>query len=192
MNPYLAVTLAMCVIIILSLAATAYLAVVFNRRARADMDAALSPLAAVIDGRVDVDEATVRGRYEGHLTEGRVTTAPMGGGRTFTVALIDGAGGTAWSWTLAGKPGEEPPPQWESREPSLAESIRPAVEAAGTRLRAGAGWVRIEYDPAPGHVRVSRPMRTRRDIPSADIFREQVAALKELADLNRRVQNPDA
>ena len=50
MNPYLATAIAMCAIVLISLAGTAYLAAMFNRRAKADMRARLDPLAAAIDG----------------------------------------------------------------------------------------------------------------------------------------------
>ena len=55
MNPYLATAIAMCAIVVLSLAGTAYLAAVMNRRAKEDLRARLDPLAAVIGGTTDID-----------------------------------------------------------------------------------------------------------------------------------------
>jgi len=87
-NPYLATAIAMCVIVLLSLAGTAYLAAVFNRRAKSDMQARLDPLAAAIDGVVDVEEARVEGRFHGQIAIGRVANAPGGFGRLFHVELV--------------------------------------------------------------------------------------------------------
>ena len=62
MNPYLSFSIAMCAVVIIALAGTAYLAAYFNRRSKNDMQAALEPLAQVIDGEIDVEEGLVKGR----------------------------------------------------------------------------------------------------------------------------------
>ena len=99
MDPYLATALAMCVIVLLSLAGTAYLAAMFNRRAKADLRERLEPLAAAIDGTIDLDEAKVEGRYQGQIAIGRMANAPGGFGRLFHVELVDAAGGEKWEWS---------------------------------------------------------------------------------------------
>ena len=55
MNPYLSFSIAMCGVVVIALAGTAYLAAYFNRRSKNDMEAALTPLAQVIDGEMDVE-----------------------------------------------------------------------------------------------------------------------------------------
>ena len=99
MNPYLATAIAMCVIVLLSLAGTAYLAAALNRRAKSDLQARLEPLAAAIDGAADVEEARVDGRFRGQIAIGRVTNAAGGFGRLFHVELVDSAGGMPWEWS---------------------------------------------------------------------------------------------
>jgi hypothetical protein len=81
MSPYVTFALAMCAIVFLALAGTAYMAVYFNRRAKADLQAALAPLADVIAGEIDLDEASVTGRYRGQIAQGLVATLPGGMGR---------------------------------------------------------------------------------------------------------------
>ncbi len=71
MNPYLSFSIAMCAVVIIALAGTAYLAAYFNRRSKNDMQAALEPLAQVIDGEIDVEEGLVKGRFDGQLAEGQ-------------------------------------------------------------------------------------------------------------------------
>ena len=48
MNPYLSFAIAMCAVVIIALAGTAYLSVYFNRRAKGDMERALQRSLAVI------------------------------------------------------------------------------------------------------------------------------------------------
>ena len=77
MNPYLSTAIAMCVIVLLSLAGTAYLAAALNRRAKNDLQARLEPLAAVIDGEVDLEEGCVEGRFQGQIAVARVANAAV-------------------------------------------------------------------------------------------------------------------
>jgi hypothetical protein len=191
-NPYLAFAIAMCVIVLLALAGTAYMAVFFNRRAKADLEAALRPLGEVIDGDVNVEEAFVKGRYAGHLTEGRVAQLAGGMGRVFHTSVIDGAGGSKWEWTVSRskEPGGPDSHDFEGPEGELKGGLLPLVQAvAGERSLAG-GWFRVEYDPGPGHVRLTRSMRTRRDLPDATAFRNYLDRLVAIADENRAVQHP--
>ncbi len=193
MSPYVSFALAMCVIILLALAGTAYMAIYFNRRAKADLAAALAPLAEIVGGTADVEEARVAGRYRGHIAEGRVRHTPGGMGRVFQALVIDGAGGNKWTWTMT-----------RSKDPSVADTA--AFEGASTELQdrlAGLlqelaahpslapTWLKVEYDPAPGHIMLTKPMRTRRDLPSAASFQAFLEALVDIADANRAIQHPD-
>ena len=83
----------MCIIVLLSLAGTAYLAVYFNRRAKDDLELRLEPIAETIDGQVNLDDARVDGRYHGQIAIARLANAPGGFGRLFHVELVDSAGG---------------------------------------------------------------------------------------------------
>jgi hypothetical protein len=191
MNPYLSFGLAMCAIVLLSLGLTAYLAVYFNRRAREDLAAALAPLAELLDGSVDLDDAGVRGRFAGHIASASVVQGPAGAGRYLATSLIDGAGGERWSWTarLAKKAGAEREIEFDAA-PDLASELRPPLEGLTGRRLTEPGWFRVEYDPGPGHVQYTRPMRTRRDLPGAEAFRTLLEDLVLLADANRRIQQP--
>ncbi|CAN5478167.1 hypothetical protein BH23CHL4_BH23CHL4_03050 [soil metagenome] len=194
MNPYLAFGLAMCAVLFLALAGTSYLAVYFNRKAKEDLEAALTPLAEVIEGEIDLEEASLSGRYRGHLTSAKVSTLPGGMGRVFLISLIDGAGGDPWQWTLtrskepggdpAGAFGDEPGPD------GLWEAAGSGLEAMITDPSLIEAWFRVAYDPAAGYVQLTRPMRNRRDIPSAGSFRHLLDALYAIAASNRAAQGP--
>ncbi len=190
MNPYLATAIAMTVIVLLSLAGTAYLAAVFNRRAKSDMQARLDPLAAAIDGVTDVEEARVEGRFNGQIAIGRVANAPGGFGRLFHVELVDAAGGEGWEWSSL--PQKKPPP----------DLIRTFEGDAGLQERLGVDFEELAtvvpddrkqrfgflYDPAAGMIRLTREMRTRLDIPEAELFTRQLEALHLVGEANRRAQ----
>jgi hypothetical protein len=180
----------MCAIVAIALFFTAYMAVVFNRRAKADLLAALTPLSEAISGEVDLEEASVSGRYQGHIATGRVANAGDGPGRVFLTAIIDGAGGSPWKYTLR-RP-KEPGSSIETTFVSPDESLRgeldgPVGEIAEWQL-AEPGWFRIEYDPAQGHVMLTRPMATRRAIPGHDVFDRQLKELVVVAAVNRAAQ----
>jgi hypothetical protein len=177
----------MCVILLLALVATAYLAVFFNRRAKADLQAALEPLAAAIEGTVNLDEAEVAGRWRGYPVYARMANASEGPGRVFQVDLVDAAGGLAWQYTSnpAGKGNDT-----RSVEFSGPAGSRQAVES---RIDAGApSFVdpeverfRVEYLVEQGFVRLVRAMRTRRDIPSLDTLVAELGMLADVAEANR-------
>ena len=194
MDPYLATAIAMCVIVAVSLALTAYLAVMFNRRAKADLAARLGPLAEAIGGKTDVEEAVVKGRHAGHIAFGRVANAPGGMGRLFHVEIVDAAGGEAWEWSSLPVKGAPEPRRTFEGDPTLerrlgvdwAELSRVVPDA--TRQRFG-----FAYDPARGMLRLTREMRSRLDIPDAPTFVAQLDALLRLGRANRRAQGaPDA
>ena len=179
----------MCAIVLISLAGTAYLAAVFNRRAKADMRARLDPLADAIDGTADVEEARLEGRYNGQIAMGRVSNAPGGFGRLFHVELVDSAGGEKWEWSSL--PQKKPPALIRTFEgaPALQERLGidfPAVaKVVPNDEQERFGFI---YDPEAGMMRLTREMRTRLDIPDAETFLRQLATLQELGEANRRAQ----
>jgi hypothetical protein len=193
-NPYLATAIAMCVIVLLSLAGTAYLAAVFNRRAKADLQTRLEPLAAAIDGVADVEEARVEGRFRGQIAIGRVANAPGGFGRLFHVELVDSAGGVSWEWSsLPDKKGSGLTRTFEGN-PAVKESLLSWIdfeEAATVVPDDRAQRFGFLYDPAAGMIRLTREMRTRLDIPDAEMFIRQIEALQRMGEANRHAQGAD-
>ena len=193
MNPYLATTIAMCVIVLLSLAGTAYLAAVFNRRAKSDLMSRLEPLAAAIDGEADVEEARIEGRYRGQIAIGRVANAPGGFGRLFHVELVDSAGGVPWEWSSL--PDKKGPGltrtlegDFEVKERLLSSiNFEDAATVVPDDRTQRFGFL---YDPAAGMIRLTREMRTRLDIPDAKTFTQQLETLQRIGEANRRAQSP--
>lgn len=190
-NPYLSAGLAMCGVLFISLALTAYLAVYFNRRAKADLQAALDPLAARIDGSVDIETAQVSGRYERKLVIGRMTNAEGGPVRVFQIDVIDSAGGTGWMYVSLAPKKDGTARTHDFRlgngelEASLSLLSIPDLPAL---LGARDEWIQVEYSPEAGYVRMTRPMGTRKDLPDPDAFVGQVEWLSRLADQNRALQ----
>ncbi len=196
MNVYVQFAIAMCFVVFIALFATAYLAVMFNRRAKADLDAALRPLANLVDGTIDLDEAVVSGTYRGHLAFCRVTSGSDGPGRVFQTDLVDAAGGTGWRWTTTGsktgdaEPNEEVLPAQDALTADMKELLRTGASSIFDTRRA---WGRVLYDAQGGILRFERPMQTRRDIPDLDAFQKQLEILVQLGPLNRVLQGaPDA
>lgn len=189
MNPYLATAIAMCAIVLLSLAGTAYLAAVMNRRAKEDLLARLEPLAAVIDGTADVEEARVEGRFNGQIAIGRVANAQGGFGRLFHVELVDSVGGQKWEWSsLPDKKRPDPVRAFEG-DAALRERLGIDFEAEAAVVPDDrAQRFGFLYDPEAGMVRLSREMRSRLDIPDAETFRAQLETLRRLGEANRRAQ----
>lgn len=193
MNPYVSFGLAMCAIVLIALVCTAYMAVVFNRRAKADLKTALTPLAAIIDGDIDLVEASASGRYQGHIAEGRVANSSDGPGRVFLTSITDGAGGAAWSYTVSRPKAPDAPIETSSNGfiNESASSLEATVRDGAAHLLTAPGWLRIAYDPVPGHVQLTRSMATRRDLPPAESFQLQLDALVRVAAANRAVQQPE-
>lgn len=191
MNPYLQAGLAMCAIVLLALAATAYLAVFFNRRAKADLQAALDPLAELVHGAVDLDNATVTGTYDGQIVAARMANAEGGVGRVFQTELVDPAGGIGWVYTSSPprEKGNDPRIEFDSDLPALRESL-PLLGAAPPEkvVDANRERFRLSYDPDAGYLRLVKGMKTRRDLPDAEHLDAQLAFLKQLGDENREVQ----
>lgn len=191
MNPYVSAGLAMCAVLFISLSLTAYLAVYFNRRAKADLQAALDPLADTIDGTADVEAAQVSGRYERKLVIGRMTHAEGGPVRVFQIDLIDSAGGTAWTFVSQAprKDGTGRSHEFHSAQAGLERGLSLLREPdLPAMMGAGDDWLQIDYSPEGGYVRTTRPMATRKDLPAADAFISQVEWLSRLGDRNRVLQ----
>ena len=194
MNPYLATAIAMGVIVLLSLAGTAYLAAVFNRRAKSDLQARLEPLAAAIDGETDVEEARGEGRLRGQSAIGRVANAPGGFGRLFHVELVDSVGGVPWEWSsLPDKKGPGLTRTFEG-DPGVKERLLSRIdfeEAATVVPGDRAQRFGFLYDPAAGMIRLTREMRTRLDIPDLATFTRQLETLQRIGEANRYAQGAD-
>lgn len=190
MDPYLATAIAMCGIVLFSLAGTAWLAAMFNRRAKADLQQRLEPLAAAIDGEADLEEARVEGRYQGQIAIGRMANAPGGFGRLFHVELVDAAGGEGWEWSSLPQKKLPDPVRTFEGDPVLQErlGIDFAAEAAAVVPEDRTQRFGFIYDPAAGMIRLTRDMRTRLDIPDAESFTRQLAALHRLGEANRQAQ----
>jgi hypothetical protein len=192
-NPYLATAIAMTVIILLSLAGTAYLAAVLNRRAKSDLQERLEPLARVIDGTVDIDEARIEGRYQGQIAIARVANAPGGFGRLFHVELVDSVGGEGWEWSSLPQKKLPDPARTFEGNPALHERLGIDFGQAATVVPEDRtqrfGFL---YDPAAGMVRLTREMRSRLDIPDADTFARQLKTLHRIGEANRRAQGANS
>ncbi len=195
-STYVWFTVAMCVIVLLSLGLTGYLAAHFNRGAKRDLTAALSPLADLLGGSADLETASVEGRYRGHLAGARMANASDGPGRVFQVEIVDAAGGADWQATSTRKlePADAPAFEMERVTADLAVEVE---RAAGSLVQTGLDprrdRFRIEYLATAGLLRMTRPMRTRRDIPTAETLATTLDALVELGPANRAAQGaPDA
>jgi hypothetical protein len=181
----------MCLVVIISIAATAYLAVFFNRRAKADLLSALSPLAEVIDGEVDLEEAEVIGKFQRQHVKARMANATEGPGRVWQTELLDAAGGIGWVYTSS-------LPRSGSTEPRIEfDSARSDVLSRLTLLKPDQivniadpthERFRLEYNPESGFLRFIVPMQNRRDIPDADKLSRQLRHLVALGNENRRIQ----
>lgn len=177
----------MCAVIIIALVATAYMAVYFTRRAKADLQAALTPLAALLDGgEISVEDAQVTGRYNRKLTFGRMANAEGGPVRVFQTDIIDAVGGE--SWMQVGYPAKgtiEHRPEDSSVIPRLVTLQRADLPMA---LGVTAEWYQLEYAADGGYVRLTVPMATRKDIPPPESLSKQLTVLDTLSDENRAIQ----
>ena len=181
----------MCLVVVLSIAATAYLAVFFNRRAKADLQAALAPLAEVVNGEVDLEVAEVSGKFAGQHVKARMANASEGPGRVWQTEVIDAAGGVGWVYTssLPKSTGSQPRIEFESEEQRLRHRIDSlkADQAIGVADPTHERF-RLEYNPESGFVRFIVPMQNRRDIPDAERFTKQLDYMVRLGNENRTVQ----
>ena len=194
MNPYLSFSIAMCFVVIIALGGTAYLAVYFNRRSKRDMEASLTPLAEIVEGTIDVDEGHISGRYQGQLAEGRVSTMPGGMSRIFLTSIVESAGGIPWEWTLtrSKEPGGPDESRFKEDLPGITDRLEPLLIPLKDDPDLAGIWCRVDYDPESGMLKMTRPMRVRRDIPPADAFQRYLDVLIVAAAENRLAQGPAA
>jgi len=193
-NPYVLTGLAMCGIVLIALVGTSYLAVYFTRRAKADLERALVPLAELIDGQADVDEADIKGAWRGNLVMARMANAAAGTVRVFQIDMIDAAGGTGWNFVYSRPRKNHPEAEIEfiSDQPGLRSHLTrlalPELESLHIDER---DWLQLEYDPDAGHIRLARPMKGRNDIPTPERFQADLDYLVTLCEQNRAIQQPE-
>jgi hypothetical protein len=189
MSPYLVFGIAMLGIVIIALVVTGNLAANFNERAKRDLNAALEPLAEMLDGSVDLERARVNGRHHGQLTTAQVVSGPGGLGRLFETTFVEPAGGEAWKAVV-----RRPKSETESWERTfegpdpLSDSVQPAVFELLGDLLPFPGWFELNYDPVAGDLRLTRAMVSRRDIPTTDRFERYLETLERAAAVNRAAQ----
>lgn len=187
LNPYVLTALAMCAVVFVALVGTAYLAVFFNRRAKADLELALGPLATLIEGTVNLDEAEVSGSYDGYPAFGRMANASEGPGRVFQVDILDASGGAAWVYTSNQHASSGEPPTIDYRGPSDLEELVTKVigDHIDAILEPERERFRVEYLQDQGFLRFVRSIRSRREIPNATSLETQLEMMRSLAVVNR-------
>lgn len=187
---YVVFGLVMLGVVIVSLLVTGNLAATFNERAKSDLKAALEPLAAMLDGTVDVENASVTGRFHGQITTGQVVSGPGGMGRLFQTTYVEPAGGAKWSAVVTRPKSEEA--AWERTFEGEPDAMKPFVHKYLDDLLPYPGWFELIYEPDAGSLRLTRAMQSRRDIPIADRFALYLETLESVAAENRRVQTGEA
>lgn len=193
MNPYLATGIAMCAIVFIAIFLTGYMATQMNRKAKIDLAAKLQPLADLLEGELIAEEVTVRGRWKGQIADGRMANALDGPGRVFFTRMIDSSGGSNWSWTSSAprKVGEVREIKFEcAAEALVCEEVQTMIDTHNGPLIALAGWTRVEYDATAGHVRLTKPMLSRNDIPSVSTFETELDAIYSIGESNRAIMKP--
>jgi hypothetical protein len=181
----------MCAIIVIALVGTSYLAVYFTRRARADLERMLVPLAELIDGKVDLDEAEIKGHCQGNLVMGRMANAAAGTVRLFQIDMIDAAGGVGWNYVYSRPRKDHSAPEIEfiSDRPGIQAALPSLQEARLGPLQPNdRDWMQLEYNPEAGHIRLARPLKGRTEIPTPERFRDDLAYLVSLCAENRDYQ----
>ena len=194
MDPYLATGLAMCAIILISIAGTSYLAVFFTRRAKADVARLLNPLAALLeDGSANVDDAEVTGRYEGALVFGRMARAAAGTVTIWQTDVIDSAGGESWNFVYSRANPRKPVTDAEIDIVTDAPVLRTWLQSWTVEMIAPIAplehdWVQVEYSAESGIVRVAHPIRNRNQIPPPADFQRDLTFAIHIGDQNRSRQ----
>jgi hypothetical protein len=179
----------MCSIAIFAIVLTAWLAANMNRKGKADLAAKLQPLADLLDGELHAEEVTVRGRWQGQIAEGRMANALDGPGRVFFTRVIDSAGGISWTWTTSApkNPGDPREIKFDCRDQQICDKIGQEIEARSAPFFTIPGWTRVEYDVEAGHIRLTKPMLSRNDIPEVDVFQRSLDTLIEIGAWNRSI-----
>lgn len=193
MNPYVATGLAMCLVIFIALIGTGYLAVYFTRRAKADVERMLTPLAELTDGEADVDEAEVKGKWKDTLVQGRMANAAAGTVTLWQSELIDSAGGAGWNFVYSR-------PNLKKERPEEIEIVTESSELRSWLETWTADdispiqpqetdWVQVEYSPEAGHIRVARPIKGRNQIPTSEAFASDLDFAYRIGAENRERQD---
>lgn len=193
MNPYIATGLAMCLVILVALVGTAYLAVYFTRRAKADLERLLVPLAESIEGKADVEEAEIEGRWNRTLAQGRMASAAAGTVRLWQTDLIDSAAGVGWNFVYSRPNPKKKNPDAEIDIVTDSEPIRAwlqswTVDDLGPIRPNETDWVQVEYSPSGGYIRIARPMHGRNDIPAPEAFGADLEFAEQIGNRNRAMQ----
>lgn len=197
MNPYVATGLAMCAVIFIALVGTGYLAVYFTRRAKADVERLITPLAESLDEGVgDAEEAQVTGKYHGTLVFGRMARAAAGTVTLWQTDLIDSAGGVGWNFVYS-----RPNPKKVDAEAEIdiitdSAVIRSwletwTVESIASLQPLETDWVQVEYTPESGIVRVARPIKGRNQIPPPESFLSDLTFAEDVGQRNRALQQSE-
>lgn len=183
----------MCLVILIALAGTAYLAVFFTRRAKADLERLLVPLAESIDGESDIDEAEVSGKFGGTIAQGRMAGAAAGTVTLWQTDLIDSAGGEEWNYVYSRPNPKKKNPDAEIDIVTESADLRAWLETWTVHdLRlirpAETDWVQVEYSPEAGRIRVARPIHGRNGIPNPEDFGKDLEFAESIGKLNRARQ----
>ena len=183
----------MCLVVLIALVGTGYLAVYFTRRAKADVERLLTPLAESIGGEADVEEAQVEGKWNGTLVQGRMASAAAGTVRLWQTDLIDAAAGTGWNYVYS-----RPNPKKKATDLDVeiitdSGPVRKWLETWSvddlTPIRPnGTEWVQVEYSPTAGYLRIARPMHGRNDIPTPELFAQDLMFAEKIGQENRGLQ----
>ena len=192
MNPYVATGLAMCLVILIALIGTGYLAVYFTRRAKADVERLITPLAEMIDGEANVDDAEVTGRWKDTMVIGRMANAAAGTVTMWQTDLIDSAGGQDWNFVYS-RPNlkKERPEEIEivTESPELRTWLETWTVNDIAAIQPGAtDWVQVEYSMEGGYIRIARPIPNRNGIPNPEAFAHDLDFAHAVGIRNRQYQ----
>lgn len=192
MNPYIATGLAMCLVVVISLIGTAYLAVYFTRRAKADVKRLLTPLAELTDGEADVDEAEVSGKWKDTIVQGRMANAAAGTVTMWQSDLIDSAGGEDWNFVYS-RPNQKKERPEEIEIVTESAELRSwletwTVEDIAPIQPGTTDWVQVEYSADGGYIRIARPIQGRNGIPAPDAFASDLDFAHRVGAENRQLQ----
>lgn len=183
----------MCLVIFIALFGTGYLAVYFTRRAKADLQRLLVPLAERIGGEADIEDAHVQGKWNRTIAQGRMASAAAGTVRLWQSDLIDAAAGAGWNYVYSRPNPKKKNPDAEIDIVTESAPIRAWLETwtlddlAPIRPDA-TDWVQVEYSPDAGYVRIARPMHGRNDIPAPEAFAADLEFAEEIGNRNRALQ----
>lgn len=192
MNAYVATGLAMCLVIVIALIGTGYLAVYFTRRAKADVERLITPLAEMIDGDANVDDAEVTGRWKDTMVIGRMANAAAGTVTMWQSDLIDSAGGEDWNFVYSR-------PNLKKERPEEIEIVTESSELRSwldgwkvddlTSIGAGdTDWLQVEYSADGGYIRIARPIQGRNGIPKPEAFAADLDFAHAVGGQNRQLQ----